>query len=196
VSRRHWEAWAREAAADEELTPVQAHLLIALASYADADGECFPGLATLAARLRRGERETSRALTDLQRLGLISRRGRGPGRTRLTRLLADSRPAATHDQASDSRPVSSQEDSRPAATQQDSRPTATKTRGEPLPRLAAHRAQNPQKEPPAEPPEETPFPSIDGSPYRDAPHARAHAREASDDEPYEPDLPEEWAMIP
>ena len=106
--------WARETAVERELTPIQAHVLIVLASYADAAGGCHPALPTIASAVRRGERETSRALTDLQRHGLIDRRGRGPGRTRLTRLLADSRLIATQAQV-------------------DSRPAAPKTRGGPHP---------------------------------------------------------------
>jgi hypothetical protein len=132
VSRRHWEAWAREAApAERELTVTEAHVLIALASYADAAGECYPSLTTLAAAVRRGERETTRALSGLQAVGLIERRGRGPGRTRLTRLDPDPRPAAGQ-----------QTRGPPRAKKTRGPPRSSLTRGAPRPRLATRRDQN------------------------------------------------------
>jgi hypothetical protein len=139
VSRPQWEAWARRTGVERDLTRIQRHLLIVLASYANADGECFPLLDTLAVDIRRKRRETTRALTDLQRLGLIERRGRGPGKSRLTRLL-DSRPTATHGETPDSRPTTSQPLTRDT-------PRLSLTRGQPHPRLAAHRDQNPHKNP-------------------------------------------------
>lgn len=107
------------------LSPAQSHTLLALATYADQDtGECYPLRASLSDVVRRGARETSRALTDLQGLGLIVREGRGPGRSCRTRLLFDGRPAARQSQA-------------------DVRPASPKTCGVPHPRRAAGRTQNP-----------------------------------------------------
>jgi hypothetical protein len=120
--------WARDQVAERELTPTQGHVLLLLATYADLrTGECNPRLATIAAGVGRGERETTRALTDLKRLELIERRGRGPGRAVATRLLTRDQP-----RLSDSRPTAREtgDDSRVAATN-DSRPTTPKTRGGP-----------------------------------------------------------------
>lgn len=129
MSRDPWTLmrWAREQAAEHSLSATQAHVLLVLASYADVgSGECHPKRITIARDVVRGERETSRALTDLARLGLIERHGRGPGRPTVTRILACGPPRIT--------------DVRPTAHQDpDVRPTTPKTRGPRPPRRAAHR---------------------------------------------------------
>ena len=123
MSRDPWTLmrWARDQAAEHSLSATQAHVLLVLASYADIEsGECHAKRITIARDVVRGERETSRALTDLARLELIERHGRGPGRPTVTRLLMCDPPRAT--------------DERPTAHQDpDARSTAHQRR-------AAHRA--------------------------------------------------------
>jgi hypothetical protein len=137
VARRDpWEfqRWALTAAIEHELEPAEAHVLIVVAVHVDPSGETYVSLATLAAAVRRGERQTTDALASLKRRGLIERRGRGPGRTPVTRLLAAGLTSG-QPRPSDSRETATQRpDSRPAATD-DSRPAAPLTRGQPRPEL-------------------------------------------------------------
>jgi len=137
MSRDPWTLmrWARDQAAEHSLSATQAHVLLVLASYADIEsGECHAKRITIARDVVRGERETSRALTDLARLELIERHGRGPGRPTVTRLLMCDPPRAT-----DERPTAHQDpDARSTAHQrraahdpQDVRPTTPKTCGPP-----------------------------------------------------------------
>ncbi len=141
----HFQRWAIDVAVQERLDATEAHVLTVLAIYADADGETFVSLAKLADAIRRRERQTTEALASLKRRGLIERRGRGPGRTPVTRLvtrdtprLIDSQSAATQDP-----------DSRHAATD-DSRLAAPLTRGGPRPELPL---QPPLRTDPPNPPQ-------------------------------------------
>lgn len=132
-----WLRWAIAQAIAHELKPTPAHVLLALATFADLrTGRCEPGLARLADAVVRRERETTRALTTLSNLGLIERRSRGPGRTFATRLI--DRPVEVGCAAGCG--------SRATATQHehDSRLVAVETRGRPQSRLAVHRGQNSQ----------------------------------------------------
>jgi len=184
--------WARERAAELELSPAQAHVLLILASYADhRSGECNPGVRRVAKQARRRERQVQDALAALVGRGLIERRRRGPGATALTRLLApwvDRRPAADQDLRSaadqdlrsaadqdlrsaagqDARSAASRR-SRPAASRtQDLRPAAGKTCGQPQVSV----------EQPGEQPEEQPSSTPSGHV-----NVRAGAREGAEDCP-------------
>lgn len=79
--------WVRRVVREHLLDPATAHVLLALAGYADDRGECWPGLAQLATDSGRSERQIAAALAELVQLGLIERHDRGRGRTTLTRLL-------------------------------------------------------------------------------------------------------------
>lgn len=88
--------WARGAAARYELPALEAHLLLVLATYANGDCECWPGVRQLAAdcRLRvvepRGTCSTlSKALTGLQTRQLVWTRQGGRGRPAVRELLFD-----------------------------------------------------------------------------------------------------------
>jgi len=156
MSRDPWTLmrWAREQAAEHSLSATQAHVLLVLASYADVrSGECHAKRITIARDVVRGERETSRALTDLARLGLIERHGRGPGRPTVTRLLAcglpriqDVRPTAHQDP--DVRPTAHPR--RVAHDPQEVRPTTPKTCGPP--HIPSERPLEPPQEQPPQPP--------------------------------------------
>lgn len=66
-------AWAAKQKAG---SPGAKLVLIALANYANEDGECWPSQATLAQWTEQGERTIRRHLIDLEQLGLITRKAR------------------------------------------------------------------------------------------------------------------------
>jgi hypothetical protein len=94
--------WARRQAREHKLRPLEAHVLLLLATYANKDGVAWPSIRSLAldaglkvkAR-RRGDRDSviyensavSAALIRLQELGLIWRSQGGRGRPAITELL-------------------------------------------------------------------------------------------------------------
>jgi hypothetical protein len=82
-----WQRWARAAAVQYELSPAEAHVLLALTSWADKSGQLHVHLDTLAAVVRRSPDNVGRALTQLGGRGLIVRQRRGPGRAWSTRLV-------------------------------------------------------------------------------------------------------------
>lgn len=61
---------------DQDLTPEQKIVLLALADYADGDGVCFPGQKNLARKTSIPERTLRRRIQELEGLGLIIRRRR------------------------------------------------------------------------------------------------------------------------
>lgn len=83
--------WARDQAAELELSATSAHVLLVLATYADSAGTAFPSVARLCSRCRRQSRSTVLdALRDLTERGLIdTTRGR---RKTIRRLLMSGQP--------------------------------------------------------------------------------------------------------
>lgn len=92
--------WARAQAREHELTQLEAHVLLLLATYADKEAVAWPSVATLArdsclkvsVRVRDGRREESNssvsaALVRLEELQLIWRKQGGRGRPAKTELL-------------------------------------------------------------------------------------------------------------
>jgi Helix-turn-helix domain len=115
--------WARAQALERSLRPLEAHLLLVLATYANAEGVAWPSIATLARdaglkvkvvkrRDRAGRVRTtyensavSAALAHLQQLGLIWRTQHGPGRPGNTELLFN--PSVQPETKGDASPPSS-----------------------------------------------------------------------------------------
>lgn len=64
---------------DQQLTPEQKIVLLALADYADGDGVCFPGQKNLARKTSIPERTLRRRIQELEELKLIIRRRRHHG---------------------------------------------------------------------------------------------------------------------
>jgi hypothetical protein len=93
--------WARQQARDKDLKPLEAHVLLLLATYANEQAIAWPSIATLArdaalrvtVRHRRGGRveesnsSISAALVRLEELQLIWRRQAGRGRPATCELL-------------------------------------------------------------------------------------------------------------
>lgn len=132
--------WAERQALERSLTPVQAHVLQVLATHADLKTcETRVARATIATTIRRQKSVTSQTLAELEALGLIERRSRGPGRSRATRLLVDVRPTGRPHGALTSGPPD-------INTTLDVRPTGPLTSGPPDPRRPAHRTQDYQRD--------------------------------------------------
>ncbi len=76
---------AREAASVLDLSITAAHVLLVLATYADAEGEAYPGVERLCADCRRSRSVVLAALAELELAGLMEtrRRRRGPAVRRL-----------------------------------------------------------------------------------------------------------------
>ena len=77
-----------------------------LASYASKNGGCFPSVATLAQRVKMGERQCRRHLRTLARKGLIQARRRGRGHTNAYQLhgygwASSDRPSGTESASHD-----------------------------------------------------------------------------------------------
>ena len=77
-----------------------------LASYASKHGGCFPSVATLAQRVKLGERQCRRHLRTLERKGLIQARRRGRGHTNAYQLhgygwASSDRPSGTESASHD-----------------------------------------------------------------------------------------------
>ena len=69
------------------LTPGQKLVLIGIASFADANGKCWPSVRTLAKRLCMGIRTVNRHIADLLKLGYLERLYRS-GHSAVTRITA------------------------------------------------------------------------------------------------------------
>lgn len=145
--------WARDRGAQCGLSATGRHVLLLLATYADDAGECYPGVATLADGIGRDPRRVHAAIKELRDAGLIDRRRRGPGRSALTRLLADLTPA-------------SDQDATPASNQ-DLTPASPKTRRERHPRPDTSVTQNYQGNGQGE---RTPLPPVGESRFPDRPN--------------------------
>ena len=65
------------------LSPWAKLLYVVLRSYAAPDGTCFPGYATLQADVGCGINQLTRAVRELEAVGLVARRRRGQGRPTL-----------------------------------------------------------------------------------------------------------------
>lgn len=89
--------WARRMASACALKPIEAHILIVLASYANEKGEAWPQIKTLTRDCGRTPTPTgsnsaiSTALGSLQKKELIWTRGGGKGRPATRELLFDHR---------------------------------------------------------------------------------------------------------
>jgi hypothetical protein len=68
--------WARDAVQLHELARGPAHALVLLATYCDAEGECWPGLRVLSLAAGVGPKSLERNLAELERRGLIVTRRR------------------------------------------------------------------------------------------------------------------------
>jgi hypothetical protein len=77
------------------LSPWAKLLYVALCSYADPQGGCFPGYATLRADVGCGINQLTKAIRELEAAGLVTRRRRGQGHPTLYTLHALGRGAAT-----------------------------------------------------------------------------------------------------
>jgi hypothetical protein len=106
------------------LSPWAKLLYIALASYADATGACYPGYATLRADVGCGLNQLTRAMRELEAAGLITRRRRGQGHpTRYTLRApetASRTPVAIHSQRESRVTPGGKLESRCASVEQDS----------------------------------------------------------------------------
>jgi hypothetical protein len=77
------------------LSPWAKLLYVALCSYADPVGACYPGYATLRADVGCGLNQLTRAMRELEAAGLVTRRRRGQGHPTRYALHAPRRPPAT-----------------------------------------------------------------------------------------------------
>lgn len=66
-------SWFGTIYADEELSHRARAVYMYLRDRADAEGKCWPGVKRIAADLKLSRRTTQRALSDLERAGLIQR---------------------------------------------------------------------------------------------------------------------------
>ncbi len=66
-------SWFGSIYADEELSHRARAVYMYLRDRADAEGKCWPGVKRIAADLKLSRRTTQRALSDLERAGLIQR---------------------------------------------------------------------------------------------------------------------------
>lgn len=74
---------------EEQTSGVTRLVLLALANYADENGECWPGVPRLAANCRCSERQVQRALAELVAMGIITRDVQGATDSR---IAANKRP--------------------------------------------------------------------------------------------------------
>jgi hypothetical protein len=77
------------------LSPWAKLLYVALCSYADPQGGCFPGYATLQADVGCGINQLTKAIRELEAAGLVARRRRGQGHPTRYTVHALGRGAAT-----------------------------------------------------------------------------------------------------
>ena len=77
------------------LSPWAKLLYVALCSYADPRGGCFPGYATLQADVGCGLNQLTKAVRELEAAGLVARRRRGQGHP--TRYTVHAPPATAPD---------------------------------------------------------------------------------------------------
>ncbi len=97
--------WARNQVTERGLKPLEAHVLLLLATYVNEDGEAWPSIRTLA--LQAGVKPTkagtssavSKAIRGLEEAGLIWSRQGGSGRPAIRELLFD--PSAEKDGSRD-----------------------------------------------------------------------------------------------
>jgi hypothetical protein len=106
------------------LSPWAKLLYVALCSYADPQGGCFPGYVTLQADVGCGINQLTKAIRELEAAGLVTRRRRGQGHpTRYTvRALGRGTVTApqTHSQSGSSFTPGVNQDSPPGGAEQDS----------------------------------------------------------------------------
>jgi hypothetical protein len=75
------------------LSPYELAVYAALADYANGNGECWPGLATLARETHMSERQVRYAIGKLEQLGVVEARQRGRNCTNSYRLTGTVRPS-------------------------------------------------------------------------------------------------------
>jgi Helix-turn-helix domain len=95
------------------LSPWAKLLYVALCSYADPAGGCFPGYATLRADVGCGLNQLTKAIRELEAAGLVTRRRRGQGHP--TRYTVHAPPATAPDPAHEPAQIHPRSESRVAA---------------------------------------------------------------------------------
>jgi Helix-turn-helix domain len=120
------------------LSPWAKLLYVALCSYADPQGGCFPGYATLQADVGCGINQLTKAIRELEAAGLVTRRRRGQGHPTRYTVHAPAPtapdPVLIHSQSESRLPRRVNLESPPAGAEQDSEELDPAEQHQPAPR--------------------------------------------------------------